>query len=344
MRLLPKGTASYSCASLAMLLLALWTQHGGTMARNNFNGMSDSLSPPEEQMSLDQARDYMLSLINRDRKKMNVPPVALDPVATKAAQWHCDEMARGLFNAHFHPDGKKPVQRYNESGGLDYVAENSRGLVPQPPWSAKLSADQRFSRDAIDKEQSVYFDEKPPRDGHRLNILDPQHTHVGIALNMMDCLTPGADTARYLISTQEFLNKYGSFSASTNRLSKGTRYVLTGELDSGMAPYAVDVYREALPEPVSVKVLQRDRQYNHYTNGSEKIASIFPAAGSAATASLRSSGADPPGKLSVTARSFRFECSPAAKWKSGLYYFLVWARKQGASAPVPVSVHAVPLQ
>ena len=30
--------------------------------------------------------------------------------------------------------------------------------------------------------EASYFNETPPNDGHRRNILAPEHTHVGIAL------------------------------------------------------------------------------------------------------------------------------------------------------------------
>lgn len=295
-------------------------------------GRSVNQQSDEPLLSLEAARQYMLEMINRDRSTAGLAPVSLEPTATAAAQLHCDAMAKGLFNAHFHPDGSKPVQRYNQVGGLDYVAENSRGLITIPPWEDKLSPDQRFTKSDIEKEQAVYFDEKPPHDGHRLNILDGQHTHVGIGLNMMDCSTPSGQRYRYLISTQEFVNKYGSYKASARSLSRNGSYKLIGKLSAGFQPYAVDIYFEKEPQPIPIEQLRKDQKYNHYENGERKIAWTF--------LNKDSSG----GSLhSKPDGSFEYELKTQPGWKPGLYYVLLWARDQ-TGKNIPVSIQALPLR
>src|SRR5437660_1244421 len=74
-------------------------------------------------LSLDEARQYMVELINRDRAALERKPVRLDPVAMDAGQKHADEMALNRYMAHWDLAGKLPDQRYAEQGGIHHVQE-----------------------------------------------------------------------------------------------------------------------------------------------------------------------------------------------------------------------------
>src|SRR5436309_1381667 len=56
----------------------------------------------DDALTLDQARQYMLELINRDRAAKRLVPVMLDPVATSAGQKHAEEMAAYKYLAHWN--------------------------------------------------------------------------------------------------------------------------------------------------------------------------------------------------------------------------------------------------
>src|SRR5262245_30914938 len=75
----------------------------------------------EPRLSLEEARRFMLVLINRDRAAKGRPPVKLDPVASAAGQKHAEEMAVFHYMAHRNQEGKLPDHRYTESGGVHYV-------------------------------------------------------------------------------------------------------------------------------------------------------------------------------------------------------------------------------
>src|SRR5689334_15351400 len=75
-------------------------------------------------LTLDEARQYMLELVNRDRAALGLKPVRLDPLAAAAGQKHADEMAVNRYMAHWDLAGKLPDQRYTELGGIHHVQEN----------------------------------------------------------------------------------------------------------------------------------------------------------------------------------------------------------------------------
>src|SRR5438067_13876930 len=68
-------------------------------------------------LTLEQARSYMLELINRDRGYCGLRPVLLDPVASRAGQDQAEEMAAHSYLAHFNLQGDSPQQRYARCGG-----------------------------------------------------------------------------------------------------------------------------------------------------------------------------------------------------------------------------------
>src|SRR5208283_3228163 len=121
---------------------------------------SDQASSQSDQfLSRDQARQYMLDLINRDRKSVGSPPVVLDEVANTAGQLHSDEMAEFGSLAHWTMDGRKPDQRYTECGGKDNVAENVDGTnTPNPP-KLTLCKNQGFSKKDLEEVDGQFFNE-----------------------------------------------------------------------------------------------------------------------------------------------------------------------------------------
>src|SRR5579872_6013320 len=166
--------------------------------------------PGTEILTIEQARTYMVELINRDRTIKDLTPVQLDPVATAAGQKHAEEMATHRYLAHWNLQGKLPDQRYTEQGGTDYDRENIYlltrlfgGADEQDAGEAlPLVAAPTFTRREIEEIEASYYNETPPNDGHRRNILSPQHTHVGIAL-----ARAGTRDVHTLANTQEFVDR-----------------------------------------------------------------------------------------------------------------------------------------
>lgn len=306
-------------------------------------GVQESAPPAEEMLTLPQARLYMLSLINRDRVTVKSPPVELDQTACVAGQLHSDAMGTIHFNSHWHPDGTKPPQRYTECGGFDYDMENSHGTGECPPFTISVAEKQLFTRREIEKEEATYFDEKPPNDGHRRNILDPAHTHVGLGLTLVELKVKyepdgGEDIDRQLVSAQEFINKRASqFIKSDKYLSKGKTYTLSGELDPDVTFHSFQVAWEPSPELIALAVLKDHTQAQYhggYTLPTNQVMAAFPPPYMET----------PNAKVSIDGRKFSCAITPAKDWHAGLYYITIWATVHGASEPQPISMQTVLLQ
>src|SRR5450432_4722149 len=87
------------------------------------------LAAPKGLLNLEQARRYVLALVNHDRAEYGLSPVTLDDAATRAGQRHADDMAKAGYTAHWGTDGSVPEQRYSEAGGTDFVQENAGCLA-----------------------------------------------------------------------------------------------------------------------------------------------------------------------------------------------------------------------
>src|SRR5690606_6268330 len=131
-------------------------------------------------MTLDQAREYVLALVNRDRSEAGLDPVERDEVAEQAAQRHAEDMSQHGFTAHWGTDGSVPEQRYSEAGGTQMVQENAACFFDGV--QRELDPDPRFSADELAKIETAFISEVPPADGHKRNILKASHTHLGVGL------------------------------------------------------------------------------------------------------------------------------------------------------------------
>lgn len=295
-------------------------------------------SPQSAALNLQQAREYMVELINRDRAEAGLVPVALDEVACRAAQLHAQTMATSNTNSHWHPDGSKPPQRYTECGGNDYVMENSHGTGLLPPWNLSVDPRQAFTRAQIESEEKGFFDEKPPNDGHRRNILDPKHTHVGLGFVLVHVKYEDRDASHPLVAcAQEFINKYGNIRANARYLVPESTFVLTGPIDPRVQVYSVNVYREDLPKPLSPDELRSNHDYRGgYTLANDRVTSIFTSAGTR----------NELGNIELQGDSFICRITPPKSWKPGLYYILVWAKEGNGSdsKPFPMSMRTVQLR
>jgi uncharacterized protein YkwD len=297
------------------------SKKGGSSIRLEMATADQLNADPANSLDLDQARQYMLELINRDRASCGIGPVQLDETASKAAQLHADEMASLQFNSHWHPDGRKPPERYNDVGGTDCVMENSAGCPPSlKGFTASVPKNPKFSKDEIKWVENMFFDEKPPNDGHRRNILNPERTHVGVGITIVNVMTSqnGQTFAgRIPASAQEFINRLGVYTAAVRELKKGRGFIVSGEMKPGYQADCINVRREDLPKDIPLNELRGDASSSPYRDGyclsDEVVLNCFPG--------NQSSEA----KLDVDGEKFQYEITPSQTWKPGLYYFLLWA-------------------
>ena len=118
------------------------------------------------------AKRYMVQLINEERAKVNAPPVTLGD--NSAAQLHADDMYSQCFISHWGADGLKPHMRYTLTGGQQANSEN----VAFNGNCFRTFNTRRTPSQIVDIE--MYNLMNSP--GHRKAILNPHHSKVNIGI------------------------------------------------------------------------------------------------------------------------------------------------------------------
>lgn len=212
---------------------------------------------PTQPLTVPEARRYMVRLINRDRAAHGLGSVTLDEGApTLAGQRHAEDMVRLGYLGHWGSDGSVPEQRHTEAGGADMVLENALCFTDEA--RRQVDPSPRIDPGQIERAESLFFDEVPPNDGHRRNILKPTHTRVGIGV------AQPRQTAKELAVpcfTQEFTGGYGTYGPLPRRAKLGATVRVEGTLARGARPTGIGVARIPLPRPLAPSELNRRRSY-----------------------------------------------------------------------------------
>ena len=208
--------------------------------------------PAKAPMGVEQARRYVLALVNRDRAEHGLSQLVLDDAASRAGQRHAEDMARAGYTAHWGTDGSVPEQRYSEAGGSDFVQENAGCLADGK--LRKLDAVPRFESAQLERVERAFMDEKPPRDGHRRNILKPGHTALGVGV----ARPSGLDLA---CLSQEFVDDYGDYDALPKSPRAGSMLHVEGEVKGPVAFGGVGIGRIDLEQPFTAMYLNTTYTY-----------------------------------------------------------------------------------
>jgi hypothetical protein len=195
----------------------------------------------------------MLEAINTDRAANRLQPVAWDQLAADVGAAHAEEMVIEGYFSHWDLAGQGPDLRYALAGGTETVNENlhlywlryddGRG-APIDDWEAVVLAGQQGLMDSP---------------GHRANILDPAHTHVGIGMAY------DAATGTLAIA-QEFINRYVALDDPPQAAARGERYLVRGRLASGVGNPVVNI--RYLPPPTSLTIAQLEQKPSIYQSES----------------------------------------------------------------------------
>lgn len=122
----------------------------------------------------DPVKKAVFARINADRAAENLSPVAWDPGASRVADLFAAAQVREDVRGHFLLDGLPPYARTALAGVFGLGAENSVA------WTTTGSSFHEAPVGlGLDGEASMLA-ERPPNDGHRRTILDPDATHVGV--------------------------------------------------------------------------------------------------------------------------------------------------------------------
>jgi uncharacterized protein YkwD len=271
---------------------------------------------PQGPAGIEEARAYVLSLVNRDRAAEGLDPVESDETAERAGQRHVDDMAKNGFTAHWGTDGSVPEQRYSEAGGAHFVQENAAcffdGVVRE------LDPNAHFEPAALEKIQAAFMAEVPPNDGHRKNILKPEHKSLGIGL----AIPANVDQP---CMAQEFLDEYGEYDELPRSGKLGQKITVSGEVKDPVKFGGVGIGRIDPPKPLDPAHLNSTSLYRV----PEPYVLFFPA------------GFKTPKPVSVKGNSFTIDVSLDDGGRPGRYQVSVWGKYPGSDALVMVSLRTV---
>ncbi len=210
-------------------------------------------------LTVAEARHYMVELINRDRATQGLSPVELDGgPPTASGQAHAEDMAAHGFLGHWGTDGSVPEQRLTEAGGADMVLENASCFFDEK--SRALESKPLIRAREVERAQAMFFNEVPPNDGHRQNILRPGHKKVGIGIAQ-----PVATDTEIPVPcfSQEFTDAYGTYAAIPKKARIGHVLRVEGKMLSPASVAGVGLARVNAPRPLSVSEVNSDRRRSY---------------------------------------------------------------------------------
>ncbi len=279
-------------------------------------GAAAAPTRPQGPLTLEQARKYVLDLVNHDRAEHGLSPVELDDVANRAGQRHAKDMAAQGYTAHWGSDGSVPEQRYTEAGGRDMVQENAACFFDGQ--KRKLDPAPMFDPVALEKIESAFINETPPNDGHRKNILKATHNKLGVGL----AKPVGIDQP---CMSQEFVDHYGDYARLPQSARRGQNVEVAGTLDKPVGFGGIGIARMPPAKPMSARELNSTSVYTVPS----PFALYFPA------------GYKTPKPVEVKGQSFKVEVPLDDHHRSGRYEVSVWGRYPGDNALVIVSLRTV---
>ncbi|MDI6823933.1 MAG: CAP domain-containing protein [Bacillota bacterium] len=118
--------------------------------------------PAGEPVALTAEEAIALQLVNQARAEAGLPPLTVDPVLTELARKKSQDMVVNNYFSHVSP-----------TYGTAYQMEVAAG-IRAPVMGAENIAKARNARYA----HAMFMSSQ----GHRSNILNPRHTHVGIGI------------------------------------------------------------------------------------------------------------------------------------------------------------------
>jgi hypothetical protein len=130
--------------------------------------------PPADARPTDPVKAAVFDRINRDRTAAGLPTVAWDDGVSRVADAFCANQIRENTSGHYLTDGLPPYARTSFAGVFGMQFENS------VTWKTTGSSFEDPAETLALEGHASMLAEKPPYDGHRRTILDPDATHVGV--------------------------------------------------------------------------------------------------------------------------------------------------------------------
>jgi len=205
---------------------------------------------------------YQLAYINKSREKHGVPPVKLDILASRVANRMAREGCAAGFSGHWNTRGEKPYQRYALAGGTDHVSENAASRWSSAAMAVSLENYRSFMAASHDE----FMAEVAPNDGHKQNVIAKEHNYVGLGA----CIE--GKQFRYY---EEYVDRYMECDPLPATVAAGDSLaVRVKPLAPSAVVYAVVVFWEPLPTPMTASDINSRHSYPDYTDAT--VASIWP--------------------------------------------------------------------
>ncbi len=258
-----KGSAlPYFILAILLVAIAVYlvdpTLNIGALSSNfshvvaNAPVISTTAVPYNNSANSTQLEYYALSLINHDRQQYGLDNVTLSP--EPSAQQHAQSMLAYNYFSHWDIYGLKPYMRYTLLGGTGASSEN---VAYQYSSSCDLlgicSGGINPGKSIQSMEYSMmYNDSICCNNGHRDNILNPNHNQVsiGIAYN---------STTIYFV--EDFIDNYIDWTNGPG-FSNGEVY-LQGTLQSGYSINQVEVSYDTPLQSMSKAQLDNTTDYGY---------------------------------------------------------------------------------
>jgi uncharacterized protein YkwD len=254
---------------------------------------------PEPSRPQDPVEAAVFDQINADRRAAGRAAVAWDEGAARAARAFCKAQVHERTRGHFLTDGIPPYARTALAGVFGVQAENA---------TAWLSSTREFQKSLIELALGSHADmmaERPPADGHRKAILDPDATHVGVGW---------AQEAGSFRMAQEFLTRR----LSTMTLSLAAQAPVTIRVEGKAAfPYRIEFVTFALEQAPARLTKSEANARASYVYPEPRLAYVPEG-----RKSLRVVGAETDDRLQLQAGggfSFRFTPPRAGLWTILVY-------------------------
>lgn len=129
---------------------------------------------PSSETPRDPVQAAVFTQINRDRARAGLPPVAWDEGAARVAGSFCARQIREKTRGHYLMDGIPPYARTAFAGVFGMQLENAAS------WQTTGASFDKSARELGLSSHAGMMAERPPLDGHRKTILNPDMTHVGV--------------------------------------------------------------------------------------------------------------------------------------------------------------------
>jgi hypothetical protein len=148
----------------------------------------------------------------------------------------------------------------------------------------------------------MFMDEVPPNDGHRQNVLKPEHNRVGIGLAQPEGVNQPC-------LAQEFVDSYGRYEALPKEAKPKATLRIAGTLSAPLDFGGIGIGRTPLPTPKRVEEVSGARGYA--IPGPERL--------------YFGPGFKTPKPVAVDGRRFSIELELGSQ--RGLYAVSIWAKK-----------------